>query len=60
MREHREAVQRRQAASLGSEEFERAAAEVAEIEIRIAALEEPPPHVTPPPRVTPPPQRPPG
>jgi len=43
MREHAAARQRRDAAQLGSDEFRRAAEEVARIEVAIAALEEPPP-----------------
>ncbi len=41
MRQHREAVERRDDAELGSEEFRQAAEDVARIEIAIAALEEP-------------------
>jgi hypothetical protein len=43
MREHSDARRRRDTAPLGSDEFRRAAEDVARIEIAIAALEEPPP-----------------
>ena len=43
MEQHASAKARRDAASLGSDEFRDAAEEVARIEIAIAALEEPPP-----------------
>jgi len=43
MERHRVARERREAARLGSDEYRAAAEEVAEIEIAIARLEEPPP-----------------
>jgi hypothetical protein len=42
MERHRAARERRERAPLGSDEFRAAAEEVAEIEIAISALEEPP------------------
>ncbi len=45
MVEHAAARKRRDAAALGSDEFRRAAEDVARIEIAIAAIEEPPPAV---------------
>ncbi len=42
MERHRVARARREAASLGSDEYRAAAEEVAEIEIAIALIEEPP------------------
>lgn len=46
MERHRIARERREAALLGSDEYRAAAEEVAEIEIAIAKLEEPPPPTT--------------
>jgi hypothetical protein len=43
MEQHAAARARREAATLGSEEFRTAAEEVARIEVAIARLEEPPP-----------------
>jgi transcription elongation GreA/GreB family factor len=43
MERHRVARARREAAPLGSDEYRAAAEEVAEIEIAIALIEEPPP-----------------
>ena len=43
MERHRVARARREAAPLGSDEYRAAAEEVAEIEIAIALVEEPPP-----------------
>jgi hypothetical protein len=47
MEQHAVAKARRDAASLGSDEFRAAAEEVARIEVAIAALEEPPPTAIP-------------
>ena len=46
MERHRFARARREAAPLGSDEYRAAAEEVAEIEIAIALVEEPPPTTT--------------
>jgi hypothetical protein len=48
MAEHAEAKRRREAAALGSDAYRLACEDVAEVEIAIAALEEPPPTATPP------------